>query len=184
MHGKQTNAGSREGEVSAYTATADNVEPLKSSDHNALQIIESMEQGILVWSPDGRCSMFNERIFDVLELDADNLWIGMERSEFLRMAVSRGEFSERVVEQTERNFNRAVPFSFDRALPSGRVVVTTSRPKASGGFVVTFTDVTEMRRKEGELVEAKRQAEEAQTTAQQTLAVERLRKQVVMSKSD
>ena len=126
MHGKQTNAGSREGEVSAYTATADNVEPLKSSDHNALQIIESMEQGILVWSPDGRCSMFNERIFDVLELDADNLWIGMERSEFLRMAVSRGEFSERVVEQTERNFNRAVPFSFDRALPSGRVVVTTS----------------------------------------------------------
>jgi len=92
------------------------------------------------------------------------------------MAVSRGEFSERVVEQTERNFNRVVPFSFDRALPSGRVVVTTSRPKASGGFVVTFTDVTEMRRKEGELVEAKRQAEEAQTTAQQSLAVERLRK--------
>ena len=157
-------------------ANESNIEPLKDEGHNALQIIESMEQGVVVWSVDGRCTMYNERIFDVLELSSDDVWVGMERREFLEMSAQRGEFAPSVVEQTERNFKRAAPFSFDRALPSGRVVVSTSRPKASGGFVVTFTDVTEMRRKEAELAEAKRQAEQAQATAQNALDDERSRK--------
>ena len=175
MHGKQANAVSNDTE-NTNSSSSDNVEPLKSSDHNALQIIESMEQGVVVWSVDGRCTMFNERIFDVLELSPDDLSVGMERRKFLEMSAGRGEFPFSVVEKTERNFQRSAPFSFDRTLPSGRVIVSTSRPKASGGFVVTFTDVTEMRRKETELAEAKSLAEQAQTTAQNALADERSRK--------
>jgi len=132
MQQMQTNAHPQEvGSNPALAEPADsrdtsgtNIEPLKDDDHNALQIIESMEQGILVWSVDARCTMYNERIFDVLELSPGDLWVGMEREMFLEMSASRGEFDQQVVEQTERNFKRAVPFSFDRLLPSGRVVVS------------------------------------------------------------
>jgi len=71
MHGKQSERGVSAAlttGVSAQPLKAQNVEPLINGDHNALEIIESMEQGVIVWSPDGHCSMFNERIFDVLEL--------------------------------------------------------------------------------------------------------------------
>ena len=86
------------------------VEPLKDSQHNALQIIESMEQGVLVWSVDGRCTMFNERIFDVLELSPGDLQVGMKRREFLEMCASRGEFDAQVIEETERKFQREASF--------------------------------------------------------------------------
>jgi diguanylate cyclase (GGDEF)-like protein len=68
-----------------------------------------------------------------------------------------------------------LPYSFDRHLPSGRVVLTHGRPTRAGGYVVTFTDVTEARKAARELDDAKRQAEEAELRAMEVLTQERAR---------
>ena len=57
----------------------------------ATQIIDVMEQGIIVWSPDGTCELHNTRVFDVLELERDAIGIGTKRDDFLDAACARGE---------------------------------------------------------------------------------------------
>lgn len=140
-----------------------------------LDVIDSMEQGVLVWSASGACIMHNQRIFDVLELRADDIYKGRMRSDFLAIAVKRGEITEETAALTESRFQRAAPFHFDRKMPSGRVVATNARPMTAGGFVVTFTDVTASRRNEVELAAAMHRAEESEKRAKQALVGEQVR---------
>jgi PAS domain-containing protein len=67
-------------------------EPRAANDAYAttLEIINSMEQGILVWSKSGHCEMHNDRVFEILELRKDDLFEGRKRTEFLNLAVQRG----------------------------------------------------------------------------------------------
>ena len=122
-----------------------------AAEQSANEIINSMEQGVLVWSAEGICLMHNNRIFDVMELRADDIYLGCTRNEFLQMAVNRGEITQERMDKTEARFKAAAPFAFDRQMPSGRVVTTNARPMKHGGFVVTFTDVTTARRNEAAL---------------------------------
>lgn len=141
----------------------------------AEQIMNIMEQGILVWTADGICELHNTRIFDVLELNGDDLAIGTTREEFRDRAVARGEMSAEDREGSAARIKAHQPYSFDRHLPSGRVVLTNARPARGGGYVVTFTDVTRERAAARELTRAKREAEAAQKKSQEVLEQERAR---------
>ena len=143
----------------------------------AASVINSMEQGVLVWSATGSCLMHNDRIFDVLELRAGDIFEGRLRRDFLALAIERGEITQETASKAEERFRSAAPFSFERTLPSGRTVSTNARPMASGGFVVTFSDVTNAKRKEAELAEAKRAAEAAEAKSRLTLEAELVRQQ-------
>ena len=151
-------------------------EPPSAQDAIA-EVIESMEQGVLVWSQDAICEMHNQRAFEVLELGPRDLYPGIHRSDFLRMAVARGEFDAETAAKAEKRFDQLAPFSFDRVMPSGSIIATTARPKKSGGFVVTFTDVTEARRKELELEAQREKSRAAELRANEALTHERDRKQ-------
>ncbi len=141
----------------------------------ASEVLNIMEQGVLVWSPEGVCELHNTRIFNLLELEGDDLRIGMTREEFRARAVARGELSRENEERSAGLIRAAQPYCFDRVLPSGRVVLTNGRPTRGGGYVVTFTDVTDARRAAADLDLAKRGAEEAEARAKQVLAGERQR---------
>ncbi|WP_299842025.1 diguanylate cyclase [uncultured Roseovarius sp.] len=131
----------------------------------AMNILNSMEQGVLVWSDDARCTMYNDRVFAVMELARDELYPGRRRRDFLKSAIARGELSQERVEQVEAYFASGAPFEFDRTLPSGRVIATNARPLPDGGHVVTFTDVSQARRAAADLAEAKKRAETAEVQA-------------------
>ena len=150
--------------------------PFSDQIGNTLQVIESIEQGVIVWSADGVCLLHNQRMFDVLELSLADIYVGMTRKEFLTLAKNRGEFVHHILETAEACFQRDEPFTADRKLPSGRVVATTGRPMRKGGFVVSYTDVTEARQKEKELAQAKMTAEAAENAASSSLNDERARK--------
>ena len=150
--------------------------PLHKDDNATLQILESLEQGVIVWSDDAKCVLHNARLFDVLELTAADVSLGMSRFDFLSLAGERGEFVHHDLETAEICYQKRQPFTADRRLPSGRVVAMTARPMAEGGFVVSYTDVSETRRKEDELAQAKRKAEKAEIAASEALDHERDRK--------
>ena len=141
----------------------------------AHDIMNMMEQGILVWNADGVCELHNMRIFQVLELRGGDLSIGTRRSDFVERSRARGEFDA----QGQAEFLALVaahrPYSFDRNLPSGRVVLTSGRPMRGGGYVVTYTDVTDARKAAQDLDAARHQAEQAELRARDVLTHERAR---------
>ncbi|NCO86247.1 MAG: diguanylate cyclase [Rhodobacterales bacterium] len=141
----------------------------------AADVMNIMEQGILVWSPDGVCEYFNTRIFDVLDLKGGDIEVGMTRATFRARAMSLGEMSPENNRYSEQQIAVQRPYAFDRVLPSGRVVLTHGRPTRGGGYVVTFTDVTEARKAARDLVQAKVDAEAAEARAHAVLAQERAR---------
>lgn len=126
-------------------------------------VMDSMEQGIIVWDASGVCELVNVRVYEVLELKQADLYPGMPRTEFLQLGVARGEFEQHVADQATARFEQGEPFSFDRTMPSGRKIITSVRPRARGGFVVTFSDITELRENEAELAQARDRAEAAET---------------------
>lgn len=134
-----------------------------------------MEQGVIVWDQDATCELFTDRVFDVLDIRTGDLTLGMPRQDFLDGAVRRGEMDQQGIDAVQENFSRTSPFRFDRNLRSGRIVSTAARPMPGGGFVVTFTDVTEQRRASAELDEAKKASEQAQAQALETLENEKRR---------
>ena len=141
----------------------------------ATEIMNIMEQGILVWSEDGMCELHNTRIFDVLEISGADLTIGTERDEFRDKSLSHGQISDHDRARSDALIKAHQPYSFDLTLPSGRVVQTSARPARGGGYVVTFTDVSEARRVARDLANAKIMAEMAEGRAKEILATERSR---------
>ena len=147
-----------------------------ASDTIITDVMNSMEQGVIVWDVDGVCELHNERVFEVLELKHSELYIGLSRLDFLQMGVQRGEFCQDVADRATQNFKQHKPFSFSRTMPSGREIITSARARDSGGFVVTFSDITLMKEKESELEKSKQRAEvaEAELAAQlKNLTVEK-----------
>ncbi|MBO9477456.1 diguanylate cyclase [Shimia sp. R11_0] len=137
-----------------------------------LEVLNQMEQGIVVWDSDQNCLMFNERIFVVLEISPTDLFVGMKREMFLDKAVQWGVITAGSKEEAQARFQTGQPFSFDRSLPSGKVISSFARPLGQGGYVVTFTDVTQFRKDAADLAVAKKAAEKAETKALKMLAKE------------
>lgn len=125
-------------------------------------LLDSMEQGILLWDAEGYCSMHNERVYEVLELSQKDIHKGVSRIDLLRMAVDRGEFTREVADTVKKQFQQKKPFSFERIMPSGRKIITAARPRDCGGYVVTFSDITLLKEREAELSDAKNRAELAE----------------------
>ena len=151
--------------------------PQKSPPNLAMQIMNIMEQGIIVWSADGICELHNTRIYDVLELKGDDVGIGTKRSDFLQLAIDRGEFDDATCADASQKFKSHKPFSLDRKMPSGRIVSTNARPSRGGGYVVTFTDVTEARNVAAKLAKAIEKAADSENRAHDILQNERSRQQ-------
>lgn len=156
-----------------------NVNQLEQKDsknrlRSTREVLNTMEQGVLVWTDDGVCEMHTDRVLKVLEIDSNALYPGITREEFLQMSVDRGEITSQTKDDAQSKFRMKATFAFDRILPSGRMVSTNVRPLESGGFVVTFTDVSEARRAAQELEDAKKASQQAELKALRTLAAEQI----------
>ena len=149
-------------------------EELPGSDL-AIEIMNIMEQGILVWNAEGICELHNTRVFEVLELKPGDLSIGTHWEDFRTRAVAREEMSEFDRDRAEERMAANLPYSYDSYLPSGRVVFASGRPARNGAYVVTFTDVTDSRQAQSELEMAMAKSEEAEARAREILTSERSR---------
>ena len=120
--------------------------------------LESMDQGITMFDEELVLSTFNERFVDLLNFPDGVIEIGRSMEELLRFNAERGEYGDGDVDQLvrerielARQFN---PHQFERDLPDGRIVEIKGQPAATGGFVTTYTDITERKLAERKLADA------------------------------
>ncbi|GHD55992.1 hypothetical protein GCM10017083_35540 [Thalassobaculum fulvum] len=145
-------------EVEAQRAIADNSALLQT-------VFENMTQGISVAGPDLKMVAFNERFLELLDFPKQRFGIGTPFEDFIRYNAERGDYGEVDVDAYVAGAvaaaRRFEPHLVERTRPNGTVLEIRGQPLPGGGFVTTYTDITELRRATRELQAAKVTAEAA-----------------------
>jgi PAS domain S-box-containing protein len=135
----------------------------------ALQVtLDSMAQGIVSMDSDGRVSVHNRRLLELLELPETLVKPGATLTEIASFQKERGDFGDglsyiapesRQVVRTMRHLD--LPLLYVRETRSGRRIEVQTRHLPDGGLVRTYADVTAYFEAQQALTGAKEEAERA-----------------------
>jgi diguanylate cyclase (GGDEF)-like protein len=112
--------------------------------------LDTLHIGLSIFDAELRLVAFNQAFMTLLNFPSRLGRAGTPLEAFFRCNAERGEYGEgevrELVEQRLALARRFEPHSFLRRRPDGSVIEVTGRPLLSGGFVTTYTDVTEITR--------------------------------------
>ncbi|MCE3002286.1 MAG: hybrid sensor histidine kinase/response regulator [Xanthomonadaceae bacterium] len=119
---------------------------------------EHMAQGLSVVDREQRLVAWNRRYAELFDYPADLLYIGRPVADLVRFNAERGLLGpgdvEDLVQRRVWHLRMGRPHVFLRERPDGRVIESRGTPLPDGGYLMTFTDVTDYKRVEHELREA------------------------------
>ncbi|MDF3064005.1 MAG: response regulator [Microvirga sp.] len=147
--------------------------------------LDHARQGITVLDRDLRLLAWNRAFIDLYELPPDLVRIGVGLDEIIRFNAARGAYgpgpSDELVEQRVHSFVHDSEPQRVRLQPAGRVIEVRSNILPGGGFVTTYTDVTETVAEE----EARARANEIleQRVRERTEELTRLNEQLIQAKA-
>ena len=120
--------------------------------------LQNMGQGICVFDKDLKLSAHNNRYLELLDLAPSSVFPGNSLEAIVRHNLSRGEYGEVESEgflqdrlAIARAASSGATHRFERERPNGTVIEVGSNPMPGGGFVATYTDITERREFEGRM---------------------------------
>ena len=120
-----------------------------SASSQLLGIFEAMDQGVIAFDRELTILAANRRAGAIVNMPAELLRPGADFREMIRYAAERGDYgpgdTEEIVADMLALARSHDPHSFDRHLSNGTTIEVRSQPLPGGGFVVTYTDVTERR---------------------------------------
>ena len=123
--------------------------------------LENMAQGITVIDRDLRLVAWNRRLLELLEFPETLGREGAAFEDFIRHNALRGDYGPGdPKEQVRTRVELAKRFEahcVERVRPNGTVLEIRGVPLPGGGFVTTYTDITDRRRAEAALRESEQQ---------------------------
>ena len=129
-----------------------------STSREATLVLEGLghlAQGITIFDSDLRLVAWNHKFLDLYEYPVDLAYVGAPFAAFIDYNARRGEYGEGDIEAqvaqrvaVARTFQ---PHRFVRTRPDGMVIEVAGNPLPSGGFVSTYTDVSEQAGREAQL---------------------------------
>jgi PAS domain S-box-containing protein len=118
-------------------------------------IMDNISQGITLVDKNLLVVASNKRALDLLDLPAALFTVGMPLAEVFRYNAKRGEYGpgdpEAQVAFRVQRASELKSHRFERDRPNGTVLEVVGRPVPGGGFVTSFTDVTERRKTDEQL---------------------------------
>lgn len=139
------------------------------------EVLSSMEQGIIVWSDEGVCTLVNRRYFEITGSTETELFIGQSWDEHMGKRKQQGRYTQQQIESIEQRMQAKEIFTVERTAENGSTISVSIRPLMSGGQVVSLTDITASKRHEESLAQALERAEGAEAKAHLTLSTQQLR---------
>ncbi|WP_449466105.1 hybrid sensor histidine kinase/response regulator [Stenotrophomonas humi] len=116
--------------------------------------LQNMSQGISVIDRDQRLVAWNRPYARMFGFPDELLQVGrpiMDLTRWALQAMPQRGGDERAVDRRLAFMRAGTPHLTERVFPDGSIVEIRGNPMPGGGFVATFTDVTEFRRSEREL---------------------------------
>ena len=124
--------------------------------------VQNIEQGISVVDADMRLVAWNKRYVELLEYPDGFLQAGMPIATVIAFNVERGMMSgdqEREVSRRIQHMQAGKNHHFLRTLPNHRVIEIRGQAMPKGGFVSTFSDITQHIETERQLQQANQNLE-------------------------
>lgn len=119
--------------------------------------LQNMTQGISVVDAQLRLVAWNRRYAELFGFPAELLQVGKPIEEVARWALQRlppqGDL-ERALGRRLAYMRAGTRHLSERVLPDGNILEIRGNPMPGGGFVATFTDVTQFRRAEAALIQS------------------------------
>jgi len=122
------------------------------TDTQLLQMLcEHFPGGVTVIDRELRLKLWNQRLIELLGFPPEMFERPVDLPALWRFNIARGEFgpvqdAEALVADFTARAMRFEPHVFTRNRPDGTVIEIRGQPVAGGGFVTTYTDVTEHHR--------------------------------------
>lgn len=118
-------------------------------------IVDNIDQGISLYDRNLRLIGWNDRYRELFELPSSVVHKGARFEDVIRYNAGHGEYPGEQPEDAVRNRVRRarepVVHRYDHVRPGGTVIEVRGGPMPDGGFIASYTDVTERRRLEDEL---------------------------------
>jgi len=129
-------------------------------------VLDNADQGISLFDADLRSVAFNDRYVELLGLTPELARVGVPFEKLVRFVAERGDYGpgeiKAQIRQRIANAQRPAPRNFVRQAPGGIIIDVRKNSIKGGGFVTTYTDVTDRVRAEDALSISEQQLSEAQ----------------------
>ncbi|WP_421731351.1 PAS-domain containing protein [Brevundimonas sp.] len=125
--------------------------------------LDNIDQGVSVVDEDLRLIAWNARYVELFDLPSGFVHVGQPVAAVYRLNAERGEVDpdgmEAWIDRRLDALRRRAAHDHERAQPNGRILKSTGAPMSGGGYVTSYTDITELRRAAQALEEANEQLE-------------------------
>ncbi len=123
---------------------------------NTSLVLDCLSQGVMAFDRDLRLVAWNRRVLELLCIDPDFPRYAQPYEIVVRHIAEQGgygggEVEELVAQRLDYIRNASWPFYNERMRPDGAVIETVTLPLPDGGFVTTYTDITQRKQAEREL---------------------------------
>jgi PAS domain S-box-containing protein len=114
--------------------------------------VGNISQGISMVDADLNLVVCNPRLLELFDFPESFATPGTPFEAAMRYNAERGDYGPGDIEELVRTrverARRREPHVFERARPDGRIIEVVGKPLPEGGFLTTYTDVTERKRSE------------------------------------
>jgi PAS domain S-box-containing protein len=127
------------------------------------EAVQNISQGITMFDADLKLLVWNQRFLELLDFPESFGAIDTPFEKFVRYNVERGEYGpgdvEALVREHVERARHCEAHVFERERMNGVIIEVNGKPLPHGGFITTYTDITERKRNELALREAKSELE-------------------------
>lgn len=121
-------------------------------------LVDEIHQGIMIYDKTDRVTFVNRRVRELLEMPEDWDPVGLTRAEVMQLAIDRGDYgSEMTQADVDESINkpryRSDNAHLNRLTPSGRLVRLNFKA-LQDQKTVTYTDITDVKKREDALQNA------------------------------
>ena len=126
--------------------------------------LENISQGVSVVDSEQRLIGWNSRYLELMNYPSGLIHVGKPIEELLRYNAELGRFgdgdTELEVQKRLKRMREGSRYRYQSNFSDGKVIEIHGQPMPGGGFVTTYSDITNFKSVESELVEAKSSLEQ------------------------